>query len=233
MSYMKQKLVVISGAGISAESGLKTFRDHDGLWEGYNVEQVATPQAWVADPSLVLDFYNQRRANVRQAKPNNAHLALAQLEDRFSVSILTQNIDDLHERAGSSEVIHLHGEILKAQSSQDPNLCYELEGRDISLGDLCELGSQLRPHVVWFGEAVPKMEVAIEKVRSAELILVIGTSLAVYPAASLVDFSPAEAEIFVVDPQAEQLPLNRKNQITFFADSAAKAVPKLVEQLLG
>src|SRR5947207_965550 len=177
---MKKKLVVLTGAGLSAESGLKTFRDSDGLWEQYRIEDVATPMAWQKDPALVLEFYNQRRRDVLAAKPNAAHFALAKLEDHFDVTVITQNIDDLHERGGSKRIIHLHGEILKSRSSVNDELLYECRG-EILIGEKCELGSQLRPHVVWFHEAVPMMEVASQAASRAEIFLVIGTSLQVYP----------------------------------------------------
>jgi NAD-dependent deacetylase len=194
----KKKLVVLSGAGISAESGLKTFRDSDGLWEGYDVAEVATPRAWKKDPKLVLDFYNMRRKNVLEASPNLAHLGLAELEKDFDVEIITQNIDDLHERAGSAKVLHLHGEIFKMRSEKDINLQYEIRG-DIQWGDRAGDGSQLRPHIVWFEEPVPKIQEAIPLVMSADIFLVIGTSLVVYPAAGLVNFARPEIPKFIVD----------------------------------
>ena len=182
----KKKLVVLTGAGISAESGLKTFRDADGLWEGYYIEEVATATAWKRNPSLVLEFYNYRRQNVREAVPNNAHYALASLENDFDVQIITQNIDDLHERAGSSNVVHLHGEILKMRSVQNDHLIYPIEG-SIQLGDKAEDGGQLRPHIVWFEEPVPMIDEAVRIVKTADIFMVVGTSLVVYPAAGLVN----------------------------------------------
>lgn len=196
---MKKRLVVLTGAGISAESGLKTFRDSDGLWEGYNVMDVATPEAWHRNPALVQQFYNERRKQVLQAEPNAAHLALAALEEKFEVHIITQNIDDLHERAGSTQVTHLHGIITLAQSDQDPNLLYPIKGDTIAMGAYCELGSQLRPHVVWFGEAVPAIEVAAKICAAADLFILVGTSLAVYPAAGLIDFVPRTVLKYIVD----------------------------------
>lgn len=193
-----KKLVVLTGAGISAESGLKTFRDSDGLWEGYNIEDVATPEAYARNPALVLDFYNFRRRNVAEAIPNKAHHILAELEQHFDVRIITQNIDDLHERAGSTHVLHLHGEIFKMRSSIDPYLVYDIRG-DIQLGDKAEDGTQLRPHIVWFGEAVPMIEPAIELTASADLFAVVGTSLVVYPAAGLVSYTSPGTPMFVVD----------------------------------
>jgi NAD-dependent deacetylase len=194
----KKKLVVLSGAGISAESGLKTFRDSDGLWEGYDVAEVATPRAWKKDPKLVLEFYNMRRKNVLEANPNPAHIGLAALQKDFDVVIITQNIDDLHERAGSAKVLHLHGEIFKMRGEKDINRLYEIRG-DIQWGDRADDGSQLRPHIVWFEEPVPKIQEAIPLVMSADIFLVIGTSLVVYPAAGLVNFARPDIPKFIVD----------------------------------
>lgn len=194
----KKKLVILTGAGISAESGLKTFRDSDGLWEGYDVTEVATPGGWRKNPQLVLDFYNQRRKNVADASPNEAHYGLAGLEKDFDVTIITQNIDDLHERAGSANVLHLHGEIFKMRSEWDEQLVYEIRG-DIKIGDMAEDGSQLRPHIVWFEEPVPKMEEAIPVVYSADIFLVVGTSLVVYPAAGLVNYAAREIPKYIID----------------------------------
>ncbi len=194
----KQKLVVLTGAGISAESGLRTFRDSDGLWEGYNIEDVATPRAWHRDPQLVLDFYNMRRRDVVVAQPNAAHMALAALQDHFDVHIITQNIDDLHERAGSKKVMHLHGEIIKMRSEKNPFQFYPING-DIKLGDKANDGSQYRPHVVWFEEPVPMIEQAIPIMYEADIFVLIGTSLAVYPAAGLVDYIRPEVKKYVID----------------------------------
>lgn len=194
----KKKLVVLSGAGISAESGLKTFRDSDGLWEGYNIEDVATPGAWRKDPRLVLDFYNYRRKNVLDAKPNAAHYSLAELEKNFDVTVITQNIDDLHERAGSTNVLHLHGEIFKMRSERDHELIYEIR-TDINIGDKAEDGEQLRPHIVWFEEPVTKIEEAIPVVRSADIFVVVGTSLVVYPAAGLVNYAARHIPKYIID----------------------------------
>lgn len=194
----KQKLVVLTGAGISAESGLKTFRDSDGLWEGYNIEEVATPRAWKRDPQLVLDFYNMRRRNVLEAAPNMAHTVLAELEDHFDVQIITQNIDDLHERAGSSNVLHLHGEIFKMRSEHNEGLVYPIR-QDIKLGDTAGDGHQLRPHIVWFEEPVPMIAQAIPVMRTADIFILVGTSLVVYPAAGLVDYVKDEVPKYVVD----------------------------------
>lgn len=221
-----KKVVVLSGAGISAESGLKTFRDSDGLWENYRIDEVATPAAWRKNPQLVLDFYNQRRKQTLEARPNAAHLALARLEEKYEVVILTQNIDDLHERAGSKKVIHLHGEILKSRSSLNENLLYECLD-EIQFGDYCELGSQLRPHVVWFGEEVPMMEKAIHEVMTADIFIVVGTSLVVYPVAGLVQYVHADAEKFVVNPEAQAL-----KGFRVFQAKASEGIPVLVKELL-
>lgn len=196
----RQHIVVLSGAGISAESGIATFRDAGGLWEKHRIEDVATPEAFARNPSLVLDFYNARRAQLAEVEPNAAHRALAALERHYKVTIVTQNIDDLHERAGSSQVLHLHGKLTQARSSADDNRLYEIDYRPIALGDLCELGSQLRPHVVWFGEAVPMIDAAIDVVAIAQHLLVVGTSLQVYPAAGLVDFAAPDVPLTVIDP---------------------------------
>ena len=194
----KKKLVVLTGAGVSAESGLKTFRDSDGLWEGFNIEDVATPRAWRKDPQLVLDFYNMRRRNVAEAKPNAAHVGLAELEKNFDVHIITQNIDDLHERAGSTKVLHLHGEIFKMRSEKSHDLVKEIRG-DIMLGDCAEDGCQYRPHIVWFEEAVPLIEEAIPIVHGAEIFVVVGTSLVVYPAAGLVNYARWDIPKYIID----------------------------------
>ncbi|MEQ5803658.1 NAD-dependent deacylase [Halomonas sp. H10-9-1] len=219
-------LVVLSGAGISAESGIQTFRAADGLWADHPVEEVATPGAWRRDPARVLAFYNARRDQVRRARPNLAHRALAALEQQgFRVSIITQNIDDLHERAGSRHVLHLHGEILKARSSVDRRMHYPLPRGGIELGDICDKGSQLRPDVVWFGEEVPHFGEACEIVGSADLVLVVGTSLAVMPAASLLQHAPLEAPCVLVDPEAEAL---APPGVACLSQSAGEGVPALV-----
>jgi len=222
------KIVVLTGAGISAESGLKTFRDSDGLWEQYRIEDVATPEAWQRNQQLVLEFYNQRRKQVLSAKPNAAHLALVDLENKFNVTVITQNIDDLHERAGSSKVLHLHGEIRKARSTIDPSLVYDLGERMINPGDKCEKGSQLRPHIVWFGELVPELENAIGIVGNADILLVIGTSLAVYPAASLVQYTKPHCRLYYIDPKAGQM-----RGVKIIRELAGIAVPQLVSELLN
>jgi NAD-dependent deacetylase len=225
-----QKVVVLTGAGISAESGLQTFRDSDGLWEGYNIYDVATPEAWHRNPDLVQDFYNMRRKAVLEAQPNAAHIALAKLESKYEVIIVTQNIDDLHERAGSSNVVHLHGIITKSQSTKDPNLLYDIQGWELKMGDKCTLGSPLRPHVVWFGEAVPMLEKAAVLCSQADVFLIVGTSLAVYPAAGLVDFVPDYAEKILVDPKAPDF--NKIGNFKIVSSKAGEGVPPIVDSLL-
>lgn len=225
-----KRIVIITGAGISAESGLKTFRDSGGLWEGYNVYDVATPEAWTRNPDLVQKFYNERRKSVIAAQPNPAHYALVLLEKMYDVTIITQNIDDLHERAGSSKIIHLHGQITKSQSDRNAKLIYDIPGWELKMGELCELGYQLRPHVVWFGEAVPMIEIAAEHCYDADIAIVIGTSLQVYPAAGLIDLVPSKAQKFLVDPKA--LEISAKN-IEIIQANASKAVPELIERLLN
>ena len=221
-------LVVLSGAGISAESGLRTFRAEDGLWEEHRLEDIATPQAFRRDPQQVLRFYDDRRTQVRRARPNAAHKALAELEQHgFRVSVITQNIDDLHERAGSREVVHLHGEILKARSSVDHGLRYPLPRGGIRLGDLCDKGSQLRPDVVWFGEAVPLFEEACELVSQADFLLVVGTSLAVMPAASLLTYIDDDTPCALVDPDADEL---SPPGVLAINTTAGEGVPALVNQ---
>jgi NAD-dependent deacetylase len=197
---MKQHIVVLSGAGISAESGLSTFRDNGGLWEKHSVYDVATPEAFARDPELVLRFYNERRHQLEGVQPNAAHRALAVLEKDYRVTVVTQNVDDLHERAGSTNVLHLHGELTRARSSKRKNLIYDIGYGAINLGDRCELGSQLRPHVVWFGEGVPMIEIAAETVATADHLLIVGTSLQVYPAAGLVALADPTVPVTVVDP---------------------------------
>ena len=197
---VRKKIVVLSGAGMSAESGIPTFRGADGLWEGHKIEDVASPQGWFRDRALVLEFYNLRRKAVIEAKPNRGHEILAELQEDFDITIVTQNIDDLHERAGSENVVHLHGEIRKVQSTVNPNLVYELEGWELKEGDKCAEGSQLRPHIVWFGEAVPMIDIASEIVSQADVLAIVGTSMAVYPAAGLVHYASAESRKFMIDP---------------------------------
>lgn len=195
-----KKLVVLTGAGISAESGIATFRDSGGLWEGYRVEDVATPEGWRKNPDLVLDFYNQRRKQALHVKPNRGHEILKELEDQFDVTVITQNVDDLHERAGSKNVIHLHGSLFESRSTLDEDLTYKIDGWELKLGDKCERGSQLRPNIVWFGEMVPMIEVASRIAADADIFLVVGTSLVVYPAAGLIHYVPFNSPKFVVDP---------------------------------
>jgi len=226
---MKQKLVVLSGAGISAESGLKTFRDSDGLWEGYRVEDVATLAAWYADMKMVLDFYNMRRKNVLEAEPNQAHLLLKELEERYEVKIITQNVDNLHERARSTNILHLHGIITQAKSTFDDKLIYSIDGWEMKMGDRCEYGSQLRPNIVWFGEAVPNIEPAIKIVEEADILLVIGTSLQVYPAAGLIKYFSNQKPLYVIDPK--QIPISRTKNIYFLAAKASEGMQQLIKIL--
>lgn len=228
---MKKRLVVLTGAGISAESGLRTFRDADGLWEGYNIMDVATPEAWKRNPALVQQFYNERRKQVLEAEPNAAHRILAALESGYQVDIITQNVDDLHERAGSSSVLHLHGLITKSQSSLDPNLTYPIAGAEIKMGDKCEKGSQLRPHVVWFGEEVPMIPVAAELCTKADVFLLVGSSLAVYPAAGLIDFVPSETPKYIIDPKIPFVQGYRN--VIKIEDKAIAGMAKFVEALKG
>lgn len=226
----KKKLVVLTGAGISAESGLKTFRDSDGLWEGYDVTEVATPRGWKKNPELVLEFYNQRRANVRDAQPNAAHRGLAELEKDYYVHIITQNIDDLHERAGSTSVLHLHGEIFKMRSEVDESLVYDIQG-DIKWGDKAEDGAQLRPNIVWFEEPVPLIEDAALLVRNADIFAVIGTSLVVYPAAGLINYAPWPIRKFIVD---KTIPYTASvMNLTTIEKPATQGVPELMSILRG
>jgi len=226
----KQKLVVLTGAGISAESGLRTFRDSDGLWEGYNIEDVATPRAWHRDPQLVLDFYNLRRKDVVAAQPNAAHKVLAELEAHFDVHIVTQNIDDLHERAGSTKVLHLHGEIIKMRSEKNAHKLYAITG-DIKLGDKAEDGGQYRPHVVWFEEPVPMIEQAMPVMHDADVFVLIGTSLAVYPAAGLVDYVRADVAKYVIDKRIPYV--GRYRNVIAIEKPATEGVEELRTLLTG
>jgi len=224
----RKRLVVLTGAGISAESGLKTFRDSDGLWEGFDINEVATATAWRKNPELVLDFYNERRKNVKNVQPNSAHIALAELEKYFNVTIITQNIDDLHERGGSTNVLHLHGEIFKMRSVSDESITYRIDG-DIQLGDLADNGSQLRPHIVWFEEPVPMIEMAAEIMKTADILLIVGTSLVVYPAAGLVNYAPWKIPKFIVDkkiPSASAL-----YNLTAIEKSATEGMKEIVGML--
>ena len=223
-----KKIVVLTGAGISAESGISTFRDSDGLWEHYRVEDVATHEAYVRNPELVLDFYNQRRRQLFNAQPNEAHRQLVRLEERYDVQIVTQNIDDLHERAGSHHVLHLHGELTKARSDKDDSLIVEIGDRDIHIGDRAPDGAQLRPHIVWFGEAVPNIEPAAALCEEADIFVVVGTSMAVYPAAGLIHYVPRSTPCYVVDPK--EVPVSR--QVTFIKEVATRGVTQLVDELM-
>lgn len=224
-----KKLVVLSGSGISAESGIKTFRDMGGLWEEYDVMEVASPQAWQENPELVLRFYNERRKKLLESSPNKGHLGLVELEKYFDVTIITQNVDDLHERAGSNNVLHLHGEIRKARSTADENLIYDIEGWELKLGDKCEKDSQLRPHVVWFGEPVNAILDAAYVCEKADIFVVVGTSLNVYPAAGLLDYVPNTTPIFLIDPN--HVNASYYSQITYIQEKATTGISKLVKIL--
>lgn len=224
-----KNLVILTGAGMSAESGLKTFRDAGGLWEGHDVMEVASPEGYRNDPALVLEFYNQRRRQLKEVSPNLGHFNLKKLEAHFHVDIVTQNVDDLHERAGSTHVLHLHGQLRKVRSTYDPNLIYDWE-EDLVLGDRCEKGSQLRPHIVWFGEAVPMIEEAIHIVRKADILVIIGTSMQVYPAAGLIDYIQWNTPIYFIDPK----PAIREDQyrnLTIIENNAAAGTVALLKKL--
>ena len=224
-----KKIVVLTGAGISAESGIKTFRDADGLWEGHDVMQVASPEGFAENPELVLEFYNQRRRQLLSVKPNKAHYNLAELEKSFDVEIITQNIDDLHERAGSTKVTHLHGELLKVRSTVDENLVLDWK-KDLVLGDVCKKGDQLRPHIVWFGELVPMLDKAIEITKKADVLVIIGTSMQVYPAASLIHYKPYNCPVYFIDPK----PNIRKNEVedlSIISEIASSGTDKLINLL--
>jgi len=222
-----QNIVVFTGAGISAESGLDTFRDSGGLWEQFKIEDVATPEAFERNPELVLNFYNLRRKQLLESEPNAAHISLNKLSEKYNLHIITQNIDDLHERSGSENVLHLHGKLMESTSSVDDSLIYSIEGTNLKIGDLCKKGSQLRPNAVWFGEAVPKMIDAISITKKADVFIVIGTSLNVYPAASLLNYTNNANRIILIDPKAEE-----ERSIEVIKEKATIAVPKLVEELL-
>lgn len=227
-----QKIAVLTGAGISAESGISTFRDADGLWEGHDVMEVASPQGWHNNQSLVLDFYNQRRRQLKTVHPNDAHIAIRNLESKYDVTVITQNVDNLHERAGSTKIIHLHGELNKVRSTGNASLVYEWT-KDLNLGDNAEDGMQLRPHIVWFGEMVPMLEPAIEITQEADIIIIIGTSMQVYPAASLVGYAKKGAQIFYVDPKPHvSYELQRLPQLKVIAEKATTGVVSLVNELL-
>jgi NAD-dependent deacetylase len=226
-----KKIVVLTGAGISAESGLKTFGDSDGLWEGYNIEEVATPEAWRRNPALVQDFYNMRRKSVLEAVPNAAHYALAELEEKYDVTIITQNIDDLHERGGSTNVVHLHGIITRSQSSKNPSLTYPIDGWELKMDEVCELGSPLRAHVVWFGEAVPMIEKAALICSEAEIFILVGSSLAVYPAAGLINYVPRHVTKYIIDPNIPEV--SQHSSIIKIQEKATVGVPLLISELLN
>ena len=226
----KTKLVVLTGAGMSAESGIATFRGSDGLWQGHRVEEVASPEAWRRNPSMVLDFYNQRRRKAAAAQPNAGHHILADLEQHFATTIVTQNVDTLHERAGSSHIIHLHGVISQSRSTREPNRVYEIDGTELNLGDLCELGSQLRPNIVWFGEPVPLIDTAAEIVAQADVFVVVGTSLQVYPAAGLINVPADSVPKFIIDPSVPTscgVP-----NLTVIEDVASRGLARLRELLV-
>ena len=229
MEENKKKVVVLTGAGISAESGISTFRDSDGLWEQYRVEDVATYDAYLRNPELVLNFYNERRRQLFAVKPNDGHRQLVRLEEKYDVHIITQNIDNLHEQAGSTNVLHLHGLLTQARSDRDDNLIIDIGDRDIHLGDKAPDGAQLRPHIVWFGEAVPNIEPAAELCEKADYFVVVGTSMNVYPAAGLIHYVPRTSPCYLVDPKA--VPISRP--ITIFQEKAGTGVKKVVDELLA
>lgn len=221
-----KRLVVLSGAGISKESGIPTFRDNDGLWQNYRFEDLASPQAWQRNPKLVLDFYNFRRKVVLNSLPNHTHKTLKDLEKHFDIRIITQNVDDLHERAGSTNILHLHGEIRKARSTINENIVIDIKGDELNIGDLCPAGSQLRPHIVWFGERVPNISKAVDLVKTADIFLVIGTGLKVYPAAGLIDYLPNKSKNFIIDPSDE---FKMSNNFTHIQKSAVQGIKDFVE----
>ncbi len=224
---IKKHLVVLSGAGVSADSGVETFRDSNGLWAKHRVEDVCTPEALERDPELVLNFYNERRRQLFNIEPNAGHLALVELEKYYDVDVVTQNVDNLHERAGSTRVLHLHGELMKCRSITDPAYIKEIKG-DLHVGDLCPKGGQLRPHIVFFGEAVPEIETAVEIISTADIVVVVGTSLAVYPAASLIYSAPANADIYVVDPSFVEVSIRK---VRYIRERAVTGLPELVRSL--
>jgi NAD-dependent deacetylase len=225
-----KNLIVLTGAGMSSESGIRTFRDSGGLWEEYDVNEVATPMAWLKNRDLVLRFYNERRSQLAACKSNSGHLGIAALEKYFNVHVITQNIDNLHERAGSTKVLHLHGELTKARSTADPSLVYDIGYKDIKPGDVCEKGSQLRPHIVWFGEAVPNMDEAVRITSTADVFVVVGSSLNVYPAAGLIGYAPGEASLWLIDPNDVYVPVNRNVEV--IKEPATKGVEILTERLM-
>jgi len=225
-----KNLVILTGAGMSSESGIKTFRESGGLWEEYDVTEVASPMGWYKNRDLVLNFYNDRRTQLAKSEPNTGHIGVAALEKYFDVHVITQNIDNLHERAGSTKVLHLHGELTKARSTADPSLVYNIGYKDIKPGDVCEKGSQLRPHIVWFGEAVPNMDEAVKITSTADIFVVIGSSLNVYPAAGLIDYAPKKASLWLIDPNDVYTPISRNIEI--IKEPASKGVEVLTVRLL-
>jgi len=228
---MLKKLIVLTGSGISAESGLRTFRDMGGLWEEYDVAEVASPQGWEKNMDLVLRFYNERRRQLIHVNPNEGHMGLSRLEKYYDVHIITQNVDDLHERAGSTKILHLHGELNKAQSTVHKELIYDITGKDLNPGDLCERGCQLRPYIVWFGEPVPAIEEAVEICSTADYLAIIGTSMNVYPAAGLIDYVPLGTKVFIIDPN--DVPVQYSKKVVHIKEKASKGVLLLTEYLLN
>lgn len=226
-----KKIVALTGSGISSESGIRTFRESGGLWEGYDVMEVASPEGWARNRELVLDFYNQRRKQALDAKPNKGHLVLAELEEYFDVAIVTQNVDNLHEKAGSSKILHLHGELFKSRSTTDESLIYDIEGWELNLGDKCEKGSQLRPHIVWFGEMVPMMDVAVREALTADIFLVVGTSMVVYPAAGLIDYIKDEVPKFIIDPNMPNV--YPRDNLYLIEEKATTGMEKVKDILLS
>lgn len=225
-----KKLVILTGAGMSSESGIRTFRDSGGLWEEYDIAEVATPMAWSKNMNLVLGFYNERRRQLELCEPNEGHFGLARLENYFDVQIITQNIDNLHERSGSTKILHLHGELTKARSTLDSSLIYDIGYKDINQGDYCERGSQLRPHIVWFGEEVPMMDKALNITAEADIFVVIGSSLNVYPAAGIINYAPGKASVWLIDPNDVVVPVNRN--VMIIKEKASKGIAILTEKLL-
>lgn len=229
---MKKRITVLSGAGISAESGIQTFRDADGLWEGHDVMEVASPEGWSRNRELVLDFYNQRRRQLLEVEPNAGHLALVELEQQYDVHIITQNVDNLHERAGSTNIVHLHGELAKSRSTLDEKLVYDCPG-DIVLGDKCERGAQLRPHIVWFGEMVPMLPVAAEITSKSDIVMIVGTSMKVYPAAGLVGYAPVGTPVYYIDPKpATSYELSQSSNLTVIAEKGTVGIRQVVDELM-
>jgi NAD-dependent deacetylase len=227
---MKRQITILSGAGISAESGISTFRDSEGLWENHRIEDVATPEAWERNPELVQQFYNLRRKQLQEVEPNAAHFAITELQKKFNVQVITQNVDDLHERAGNENVLHLHGELKKVRSTAHPYSVYDLDGWELLMGDKCADGHQLRPHIVWFGEDVPNLPIAAEVVSKSNAVIIVGTSLNVYPAASLYQYAKANCPIWIIDPKANELVY--PETITPINEKSGAAMPRLVQSLL-